>query len=322
MTDTNEVYEWGFLDGRSQFEKLLELPVGQSVRQVAIGLEHNIFLMKSGQAYMSGAISQGRVDVEHFMDTMRSEILLDLNEQLLFYEQIDTKFETVRCGYHHAVLVDIEGRIYSFGAGLAGQLGLGPDLEISRHPNPIAMINDSSDRVTLISCGPKSSLAYTELGILYAWGTIVPSQPENIQWYPSFFHVSIPQEDYELDDSYLYEFHLTDLQSSYRELLACDSKGRVYHCDLATNQTLKVELTVSAAVGPSFKCLMGRDAQFFLSQLICPENCKFEVLGLDDVDRWQSEGQGLQEEHDATESAEDNGECNISWDNEDEEQVN
>lgn len=76
---------------------------------------------------------------------------------------------------------------------------------------PVKDINDSLDRVLMMSCGSNFSICYTELGILYSWGLLMPDKLSSIQWYPRFLSVSIPQEDYELDESFLYEFHLTDI---------------------------------------------------------------------------------------------------------------
>lgn len=44
--------------------------------------------------------------------------------------------------------------------------------------------------------------------------------------------ISIQKEDYLDDEQFLYEFHLADVQATYREILACDSKGRLYHAEL------------------------------------------------------------------------------------------
>lgn len=42
-------------------------------------------------------------------------------------EKDKIKFKKIECGYSHALLVDTEDKVYAFGAGLYGQLGLGVD---------------------------------------------------------------------------------------------------------------------------------------------------------------------------------------------------
>jgi hypothetical protein len=56
--------------------------------------------------------------------------------------------------------------------------------------------------------------------------------------------ISLRNEDYIDDESFLHDFHLTDIQTSMREVLACDSKGNLYHTDLLQSQTLKPNLVL------------------------------------------------------------------------------
>jgi alpha-tubulin suppressor-like RCC1 family protein len=86
-------------------------------------------------------------------------------------------------------------------------------------------------------CGPNFSIAYTELGIMYAWGMVRQDDFDSIEWYPNFFNVSIPKEN--LTEEFLWEFHLTDIQATSRQIFACDSKGRLYQCENDYAQALK-----------------------------------------------------------------------------------
>lgn len=88
----------------------------------------------------------------------------------------------------------------------------------------------------MISCGAHFSLCYTKLGILYYWGMLVPEEVNSIQWTPNFMNVSMPKDATELE---LLSFRLADVQATFREVLACDSQGRIYHCELTNSQTLK-----------------------------------------------------------------------------------
>jgi len=56
ITDTNDVYEWGFVGSDSmQFKKLFTLP--GPCKEVEIGLEFNIFILENGSVYFSGVIT-------------------------------------------------------------------------------------------------------------------------------------------------------------------------------------------------------------------------------------------------------------------------
>jgi alpha-tubulin suppressor-like RCC1 family protein len=45
---------------------------------------------------------------------------------------------------------------------------------------PVKDINDSWDKVTLIACGANFTICYTEHGILYFWGMLVPDDMESV----------------------------------------------------------------------------------------------------------------------------------------------
>jgi len=110
ITTENKVYEWGFVgsDGM-QFAKLFNLP--QECLQVEIGLEFNLFLLKDGTVHMSGAITQEGANVLNTFDK-----LVDLNAKMAS----PVPFKQIQCGYSHALLIDNEDRVYSFGANMYG----------------------------------------------------------------------------------------------------------------------------------------------------------------------------------------------------------
>lgn len=148
------------------------------------------------------------------------------------------KFKRIECGYSHALLVSEDDKLYVFGAGLYGQLGLGTEELKAKYPLPLEDVND--DKVLMIACGANFSLCYTELGVVYRWGMLVPEDFDSITWLPTFITISYPRHmltggDLESWDSFV----LTDLKATFREILACDVSGRIYHCDLNYTQTLK-----------------------------------------------------------------------------------
>lgn len=72
----------------------------------------------------------------------------------------------------------------------------------------------------MIACGAHFSLCYTELGILYYWGMLVPEDINSIQRIPNFMSISMPKELTEIE---LLSFKLVDIRATFREVLACDS---------------------------------------------------------------------------------------------------
>jgi alpha-tubulin suppressor-like RCC1 family protein len=201
---------------------------------VKLGSEFNLFLAKSGTVWISGAITQ---EGEHVVDTYGG--LINLSNRMTDKNRVP--FKRIECGYSHALLISKDDKAYAFGAGLYGQLGLGTEELKAKCPLPIADVND--DKVLMIACGANFSLCYTTLGIVYQWGMLVPEDYGNISFYPNFLTVSYPRvkvgasiiEEMESWESFV----LTDIKATYREILACDVSGRIYHCDLNYTQTLK-----------------------------------------------------------------------------------
>jgi alpha-tubulin suppressor-like RCC1 family protein len=100
----------------------------------------------------------------------------------------------------------------------------------------------------MIACGANFSLCYTALGVVYRWGMLVPEDFSSITYYPTFLTVSYPRSSSDVYSDEWDSFVLTDLKATFREILACDVAGRVYHCDLNYTQTLKPYDAKSQAV--------------------------------------------------------------------------
>jgi alpha-tubulin suppressor-like RCC1 family protein len=181
----------------------------------------------------------------------------------------DAKFTSIACGYSHMLLLDDQGLIYTFGAGMFGQLGLGPGGTYQNEcPMSVFNINYAGDRVTLIACGANYSVCYTESGLLFFWGIRNSDDPSTISWYPSLMGISIPEFLYVNNSQMLFDFHLTCLKASLREILSCDSTGRVYCCQINDSLTLK-PYSLQNQIESATNVLVGRNTQIFLEQLLC-----------------------------------------------------
>ena len=145
-------------------------------------------------------------------------------------------FARISAGYSHAMLLDQEGKVYTFGAGDIGQLGDGPEATSFKFPLDVIELNFGVDRVNLISAGANYCVCYTEAGILYYWGMLIPDDYDSIEYLPNFLGIVLPEDS---SDEALFNFHLTHIATTFREVLACDSTGQVYHCNLNHSQTLK-----------------------------------------------------------------------------------
>lgn len=264
VTESNEVYEWGFVGSENeQFTKICELPM--KCLQVEIGLEFNLFLLEDGSVHMSGAITQEGYNV---LNTFGK--LINLSDRM----DNPVSFKQIQSGYSHALLVDESDKIYSFGANLYGQLGIGVDQDKAKAPVPVQDVNDGDDPILMISCGAHFSICYTSLGILYYWGMLVPEDTASIQWIPNFMSISMPHEISEIE---LLSFQIVDIKATFREVLACDSQGRIYHCDLNYSQTLKCYTKeMQRVVGSAHQVKLGRSSHLFFQNGFSPQFCKIK----------------------------------------------
>jgi hypothetical protein len=102
---------------------------------------------------------------------------------------------------------------------------------------------------------------------------MVAENYESICYFPELLTVSYPhrgEEDVNWD-SYV----LTDLKATFRDVLACDVAGRVYHCDLNYSQTLKpYDPKTQAVIGSGHKLYVGRSLHLFLDTILSPQNCE------------------------------------------------
>lgn len=160
------------------------------------------------------------------------------------------------------MFLDEEGKVYTFGAGDIGQLGDGPEATAFKYPLDVIELNFGTDRVNLISAGANYSVCYTEAGILYYWGMLIPDDYESIEYLPNFLGIKLPEDS---SDEALFEFHLTHIATTFREILACDSTGRAYHCNLNDSQTLKPYAPeLQKQIGSAHQVVVGRTVHVFI----------------------------------------------------------
>lgn len=74
----------------------------------------------------------------------------------------------VAVGTEHALLVDDQGRLYSFGVGASGALGHG---DILNKVEPTLVAGLENVHVTSIAAGSKHSMCSTDAGHVYCWGS-------------------------------------------------------------------------------------------------------------------------------------------------------
>lgn len=80
---------------------------------------------------------------------------------------INNNIVDVHCGESHSVALNDKGEVFTWGGGQMGQLGHG---DFSRQSLPIKVAN-FDERIVSISCGKRHSVAISENGALFTWGS-------------------------------------------------------------------------------------------------------------------------------------------------------
>ena len=81
---------------------------------------------------------------------------------------LDMIVSQVACGTEHAAAITAEGRLYTWGGGDRGRLGLGSE-EDSHTPQLVVALEEKA--ICQVSCGTFHTLALTTDGMAYAWGS-------------------------------------------------------------------------------------------------------------------------------------------------------
>jgi len=73
----------------------------------------------------------------------------------------------IACGAFHSVAISLDGRVFSWGRGDNGRLGLGGN---GNESSPVCVSDFDGMEISSISCGAEHSGAVSADGQLYCWG--------------------------------------------------------------------------------------------------------------------------------------------------------
>jgi alpha-tubulin suppressor-like RCC1 family protein len=91
----------------------------------------------------------------------------DIYPQLLEALPLHAKVVDVSCGLGHALFLLQAGRVYSWGNGGNGRLGLGDVLDRTE-ACPVSLLDH--EQISAVQCGASHSMALTSAGRVYSWG--------------------------------------------------------------------------------------------------------------------------------------------------------
>jgi alpha-tubulin suppressor-like RCC1 family protein len=158
--------------------KLLKSLKGQNIILGVCGDVHTLALNEKGEIFSFGGGSFGQLG-------LGSIIRMPLDSDRYPYMPIPTKIESlsdvqiinIACGDSHSMAVDIEGRLFAWGAAACGQLGLDMMTSLQKdsegnpyQPEPCLVSFFENAKVQSVSCGEAHSLVLCEGGLIYSFG--------------------------------------------------------------------------------------------------------------------------------------------------------
>ncbi|XP_027973610.1 probable E3 ubiquitin-protein ligase HERC3 isoform X3 [Eumetopias jubatus] len=135
----------------------------RSVKEVACGGNHSVFLLEDGEVYTCGLNTKGQLG--HEREGNKPEQIGALADQHIVH---------VACGESHSLALSDRGQLFSWGAGSDGQLGLMTTEDSVAVPRLIQKLNQQT--ILQVSCGNWHCLALAagnitlKYGQFFTWG--------------------------------------------------------------------------------------------------------------------------------------------------------
>jgi len=129
------------------------------VTDVACGVEHTLFLMQGGVTYACGNNDHGQLG--HDKARRRPEMIEMLETQVI---------SRVACGLAHSVAINDLGNLFTWGSNEFTQLGRQTSSDVCSHP-PKLVRELQAYNVIQVACGYNHTLALTDDGRLFSWGS-------------------------------------------------------------------------------------------------------------------------------------------------------
>lgn len=121
---------------------------------------------KTGQIYAWGLNNYSQLGFKSILnhpDLPLTDVCVPLPKLISAFSSIDASIEKISCGQYHTLVLDKNGKVYSFGRGDYGRLGLGEDVNEQHEPKQIPTLKD--DIITEISANMAASFAINDQGM-------------------------------------------------------------------------------------------------------------------------------------------------------------
>jgi len=165
--------------------KLVALP--EPAIDLAAGGEFSVFVGKSGALYAAGSAQYGQLGNGITGETIEGagKVTYAYARSPKKITSTDVKFTRVACGAHHALALDCDGKVWSWGWGAYGRLGHAkPHDELVPRRVEAGAFARPQIKIDAIYCGQSASFAVQSSNkMTYFWGITKKSGESNM--YPS-----------------------------------------------------------------------------------------------------------------------------------------
>jgi uncharacterized repeat protein (TIGR02543 family) len=143
------------------------LSEGEIIIDVSLGHNYSIVLTSEGRVFTFGLNEDSQLGVD---DILASAIPIDITNRFLLHD--DEVIIAIEAGGRHSAALTSEGRVFTWGWNVEGQLGNGTNLD-SAVPIDITEFFGltESEYITEISFGYQHSAALTSEGRFFMWGS-------------------------------------------------------------------------------------------------------------------------------------------------------
>ncbi|KAK1587622.1 hypothetical protein Q3G72_014941 [Acer saccharum] len=132
----------------------------QSLKAIACGGAHTLFLTETGRVYATGLNDFGQLGIQK-----NTSYALDPLE----VSGLGKEILQISAGYHHSSAITVDGELYMWGKNSNGQLGLGKKAA-NVIPVPTKVECLSGIFIKLAALGSEHSVAVTDAGRVLSWG--------------------------------------------------------------------------------------------------------------------------------------------------------
>ncbi|XP_023212760.1 probable E3 ubiquitin-protein ligase HERC4 [Centruroides sculpturatus] len=161
LTSVGELYSWGYNNygqlgignnNNQNIPCLIVSLIGIPIKHIASGGNHNCILTKSGGLFSWGKNTFGQLGLNDDQDRV-----FPVNQKSLRSHHI----KYISCGDDHTACLTRDGGVFTFGAGMYGQLGHGSK---SNEILPRKVLELMGSVVTQVSCGRCHTMTYVPNG--------------------------------------------------------------------------------------------------------------------------------------------------------------